>query len=147
MFILNLFKMKRKSLISSSCLQHYVLIRKWGSDMEFFKIETSFLHRLLDEYFVRLTNSLFIQDLKSNGQKLLNLEKEVSKVDLLIKRQLKELEWIAKNLISENKERVIDAQVELEFHMKSVALEFREVKTNIFKLIERVIHEDSFVIK
>jgi len=139
--------MKQKSLISSSCLQHYVLIRKWGSDMEFFKIETSFLHRLLDEYFVRLTNSLFIQDLKSNGEKLLNLEKEVSKVDLLIKRQLKELEWIAKNLISENKERVIDAQVELEFHMKSVALEFREVKTNIFKLIERVIHEDSFVIK
>lgn len=137
--------MKTTFSLSQTSLQHYVLIRKWASDIEFFKIETAFLHRLLDEYFIRLTNGLFIQHLKNIGERLLILEKAESKADALIRRQLKEMEWMAKHLISENKDRVMDAQVELEFQMKSITCEFREIKRNIFKLVEQVIHTDNVV--
>ena len=39
-------------------LQYYVIARKWLSDMDFFKIETAYLHRLMDDYIVRLQISI-----------------------------------------------------------------------------------------
>lgn len=128
---------------SKRSLKHYVIIKRWGSDIEFFKIKTAFLHRLLDEYFISLCSPNKIEILKRVGERLLNLEKDESKTHAKLRRQLKELGWIAKSLVIENSDRLLASQVEAEFMMVNVIREYREVKKEVFKLIEAVKRENK----
>ena len=138
--------MKIASSFSPLILQHYMLIKKWGSELEFLKIETSFLHRLLDEYFIRLMNSYLADDLKMSGERLLKLEKELSRTDAVMMRQFKEMKWIATNIIKENKNRIIEARREIGYQMAQVTLEFRAIRKDIFKLVEAQKHQDRLLV-
>jgi len=138
--------MKIASSFSPLILQHYMLIKKWGSELEFLKIETSFLHRLLDEYFIRLMNSYLADDLKMSGERLLKLEKELSRTDAVMMRQFKEMKWIATNIIKENKNRITEARREIGYQMAQVTLEFRAIRKDIFKLVETQKHQDRLLV-
>lgn len=129
--------------MSAKSLQYYVIAKRWASDIEFFKIETSFLNRLLDNYFVRLYNQKLLEKVKVSGERMLALAKDEVKVNQLIQRQLKEMEWIAKNQIKENVERISLSQVEIEHQMVNIMREFRELKKDIFKLVECILREEK----
>lgn len=49
--------------LSSRSLQYYVMARHWASELEFFKVETAFFHRLLDDYIVYLTSANYAEKL------------------------------------------------------------------------------------
>lgn len=131
---------------STSSLKQYVIVRRWTSDIEFFKIETAFLHRLLDEHFIGLCSSNLVERLKQVGAELLDLEKNESKAGKKLHYQLRELGWIAKNLISENKDRLLASQVEIEYMMVNLIRQYHEVKKEIFSLIEEIRHENKQLI-
>jgi hypothetical protein len=49
--------MQPTTSMSARSLQYYVIARRWLSDLEFFKIETSFLQKLLDKHIAGLQDS------------------------------------------------------------------------------------------
>jgi len=133
-------------LTSPTILQHYVLVRKWSSDIEFFKIETYFLHRLLDEYFLRLCNSYLVKELKITGERLLALEKQQRRAARALRRQILETKWISKDLIQVNNDRITEAQVDIEYLMAQVTIEFKAIKKDVFKLVEKQRQRDRLLI-
>lgn len=130
----------------NASLQYYVIAKRWLSDLEFFKIETAFLHRLLDEHFTPLSDQAYILKLRDVGKRLLNLEKEETETNLLLKEQLKRVELMAESMIPEFKEELSVTQAELENNMSKLTNEYRTVKRELFKLVECVMHKNKFLL-
>jgi hypothetical protein len=135
--------METITAMSSRSLQYYVVAKRWASDIEFFKIETAFLHRLLDDYFIRLCEREYIEQLEQAGMKLLKLEREECMADLLITEQMKYVELMAEDIIYENADELAVNQVKLEYLMTNLTYDYREVKKELFTLVESVMREDK----
>ena len=129
--------------ISSRSLQYYVIARRWFSDLEFFRLETSFLHQLLDQYINRLQDQDHLQKLISTNRNLEQLEKMVS--DNLLTGQINQLELMAEDIIPEDAESLAANQVKLEYFMTDLTNKFRTVKQEIFRLVLEIKHEDNLI--
>lgn len=133
--------METANAISASSLQYYVIARCWASDLEFVKIETVFLRRLLDEYFIRLASKPHIDKLRPACAKLLQLEKDETQIDNLLSYQIKHLELMSEDITPEDAEPIADTQIKLEHLTVNLSREFREVKKELFALVEGVMRE------
>jgi len=131
--------------ISSRSLQYYVIGRHWASDLEFFRIETAFLHRLLEDHFIPLCNQAHISELTQAGMKLYHLEKEENQVSKLLSDQLKHLELMAEDIIPEDVEELAASQVNLEGLVANLMNDYRETKKEVFRLVGRVTHENKLI--
>ncbi|MEO6520839.1 MAG: hypothetical protein ABIN91_04115 [Mucilaginibacter sp.] len=119
--------------LSTRSLQFFVLGRRWQSDLEFFKLETNFLQRLIREYTLDLPDSAL---LKIAGRNLIKLKEDSRQTDVILDEQLKQLELMAEDIIPENTAEISVVQVQLEYLMVNLTKEYRAVKREIFKLIE-----------
>jgi hypothetical protein len=124
--------------MSARSLQYYVIALRWVSDLEFFNIETAFLHRLIDEYFIRLSDKTYFEKLKLVRNNLLKLEKDKSLADSLLTKQLKQVELMAEDIVPEKVENLTANQVQLEYLMADITNEYRAVKKELFALIENI---------
>lgn len=136
--------MQTATTISARSLQYYVIAQRWLSDLEFFKIETSYLHRLMDDYIIRLQDDGHIQKLIATGKSLKKLEK--MEVDDLLSDQIRQLELMAEDVIPEDSESLAAKQVQLEYFMSDLTHEFRKVKQELFHLVLDVKHQDKTII-
>jgi hypothetical protein len=136
--------METTTAMSARSLQYYVIARRWLSDLEFFKIETSFLHRLLDSNISRLKDNNHIDKLITTGKTLQKLEQ--MEVDDLLNKQIKQLELMAEDIIPEDTEALASTQVQLEYFMTNLTREFRLIKQELFNLILDVEHEDKMIV-
>jgi hypothetical protein len=131
--------------LSGRAVQYYALSRQWKSDLEFFRIETAFLHRLLDDYFSRLLAPTYIERLKEAGKELYKLEKDESQANKLIDGQLTQLDLAAEAVIPEEKEILATKHLQLEQLMTCLTTAYREVKKHLFELVEQVINESKLL--
>jgi len=132
--------------MSARSLQYYVIGKHWASDLEFFRIETAFLHRLVDDYFVRLLDEINVTQLSNAGMKLYQLEKDEARVSHMLSAQLKQLELMAEDKIPENTEELAGSQMRLENLVTTVMLEYQSVKKEIFELTESVMKNSKAVV-
>ena len=137
--------MDKSSAMSARSLHFYVIARHWVSDLDFFKIETAFLHRLLDNHFGRLCEPDTIEKLRAVGKKLAKLEAEEQEIDKVLARQLKNIELMAEDVMPEDAEALAATQVQLEHLLTKLTRRYREVKKELFTLLETVIHEQRFL--
>ncbi|ASU31969.1 hypothetical protein [Mucilaginibacter xinganensis] len=126
--------------MSARSLQYYVIGRQWASDLEFFRIETAFLHRLLEDYFVGLLNEMHLQQLKHAGLNLFYLEKDETELSKMLDEQIKQLELMAEDVIPENCEELAGKQAQLENRVANLMHKYRSVKKEIFELVENVMN-------
>jgi len=136
--------METLTSLSARSLQYYVITNKWSSDLEFFRVECGFFHRLLDDYFVRLSDSIHIAKLKELGQKLYQLERDSNLAEKKLSKQLGQLELMAEDVIPEDAEELAGKQVELEYLMCNLTREHREVKNELFRQVEAVITDSKY---
>ncbi|MGZ3873813.1 MAG: hypothetical protein ACXVJD_12900, partial [Mucilaginibacter sp.] len=68
--------MESTPAISARSLQYYVIARRWASDLEFFRIETAFFHRLINDYILQLKDNNRTLQLLGTGKKLDKLEND-----------------------------------------------------------------------
>lgn len=136
--------MQTATAISARSLQYYVIAQRWLSDLEFFKIETSYLLRLMDDYIIRLQDDRHIQKLIATGKSLKKLEE--MEVDDLLSDQIRQLELMAEDVIPEDSESLAAKQVQLEYFMSDLTHEFRKVKQELFHLVLDVKHHDKTII-
>ncbi|MCQ6959235.1 hypothetical protein [Mucilaginibacter aquariorum] len=120
-------------LNSSRPLQYYVIARRWSSDLEFFRLESGFLQRLLDRYMSRLQGHPQFVKLVKAGEDLQELERMVD--GDLLDRQLTQLELMAEDVIPEDADALTEVQVKLERLMSKLTQRFREVKQEVYALV------------
>ncbi|MBB3056376.1 hypothetical protein [Mucilaginibacter gotjawali] len=137
--------MESAANISSRSLQYYVIDRHWASDLEFFRIETAFLHRLLEDHFIPLCNQAHIAELTHAGMRLYNLEKEETVADKLLLDQLKHLELMAEDIIPEDADNLASNQVRLEGMVTKLMADYRNTKKEIFTLISGISHQNKLI--
>jgi len=135
--------METRNIMSARSLQYYVISRKWASDLEFYKVETAFFHRLIEGHFIGLSGPEHIDELKAVGEKLLRLEIEISEADKMLSGQLTQIELMADDIIGENTEALAGTQVHLEYFINTITRQFCEIKRMLFELVERVIKDKN----
>ena len=131
--------------LSARSQQFYVLCRHWESDLEFFRIETAFLHRLLDDYFVQLLSPEYFEDLKKITRKLFELEKEENGLSQQIMNQVKQLELAAESVIPEDAEKLTDEQATIESLYLKLITDYKEVKKEMFSQVEKAMHQKKLI--
>lgn len=122
--------------LSSRTLQYYVMARQWASDLEFFKTETAFFHRLLNEYIVYLALGNYADKLHGVAQKLSRLEEDEIRASKMLTEQIKHLELMAEDVIPEDAEALETSQIQLEHLTSNLLREYRNTKKQLFLLIE-----------
>ena len=130
--------METTNAISARSLQYYVIARCWASDLDFFKIETDFLYRLLDDYRTRLTDYEHIDELRLMCTRLLKLEDDEVMIDELLTTQLKQFELMSEDIIPDDVETLVVNQVKLENLTAGLTNEYRKVKKDLFSLVKGV---------
>jgi hypothetical protein len=114
-------------------LQYYVLAKRWLSDLEFFKIEAGFLHRLIDDFKLHLYDQDHRGQLTGIKASLLKLED--SETANILASQIWQLELMADDVIAEDAESIAATQVKLEYFMTNLTNEFRQVKQQLYRLL------------
>jgi len=125
--------MQSTTSISSRSLQYYVIARRWLSDLEFFKIEASYLQKLLDMHIAHLQDINHIHKLIATGKALKHLQD--MEVEELLTRQVRLLELMSEDIIPEDTDALASTQVKLAYFMINLTREFRQVKQDLFNLV------------
>jgi len=128
--------MKIVNTISIVSQEYAVLAGQWASDLEFYKIETSFLRGLLEDHFLELCQKRYIEELKRFGTILMQLDKTEIDCDQLITIQLAKLSLLTKHSLLDNEAELCKAQVEIEKIMLNMTPGYRKVKMDIFRLLD-----------
>lgn len=131
--------METHNAMSARSIEYYVISRKWVADLDFYKIETAFFHRLIEDHFIRLSAPENIDALRAAGKKLLQLEVEIGNADKRLTDQIKQIELMAEDIVVEDAGALAVNQVQLEKIMGDITHQFREVKISLFGLLEHVV--------
>lgn len=123
--------------------QYQVVARQWISEINFFSIETTFLQNLLQGCIPVLSDSTFEERRKITCKRLLKLEADKNYSDHILTEQFEMLEQISCERLPENEVELACKQMELEFLMGSLNEEYREVKKELFSLVESVLTENK----
>lgn len=129
--------METKTTLSTRSIQYYVIATKWATDLNFFKIETAFFHRLLETYFKKLPGTL--EHLGADVEKLRALDSDIHKVEIKLGLQVRWIEMMAEDVIPEDTASIAAEQVSLEMLMGNLTAHFRELKTHLFGIVEGVL--------
>jgi len=135
--------MENEIEISSRSEAYYVITRRWASDLEFFKIETNFLHRLQQDYFIRSTDEFTVEKLREISFQLVRLHDDMRSADSQLNSQLKKIEAIAENEIPENIKVLSITHLALSHLMTNLIDEYRDIKKQLFTLVETIMRENE----
>lgn len=117
---------------------------EWLSDLEFIKVEQSFLEELIEEN----TLNLISGDTFSKSREIVNkLSKSIKKVDLLhnkVQDHSNGLEILVDEIKQEKKEE----KFKQEHHLLNAEIslfmgEFRDIKNEIFELIKKIMKQNK----
>lgn len=132
--------------LSARSLEYYINAKRWNADLEFYKDEIDFLNKLLKENFIHLTNSKRNVVIIHLIGKLAELVNEKHQVKELLDHQLKDLELLAEDLFIESKEAIAGKQAHLEYLIRDLVNEYREIKKSIFILLDQIMTDDGVVV-
>jgi transcription elongation factor GreA-like protein len=122
--------------------QYHVVTRQWISEINFFTIETTFLQNLLMNCISIRADNTFAEKRKMTVERLLKLDADKSYSDLILNEQCNMLEQITQESTPENEVDLACKQMELEYLMPSLNEEYREVKKELFSLVESVLPDN-----
>jgi hypothetical protein len=128
--------------LSARSLQYYVIAKKWGSDIEFYKYETKFLRSLLDDCFFNTKSVSDRSEIAEINNELLELDVDKNQLERSLTEQLKDLELMAEDIIPEDANQVAGKQIRLEYMVGSLFSEYKELKRQIFSLVEKISGQD-----
>lgn len=131
--------METLNSLSSRALQYYTIARQWTSDLEFYKFEIRFMHRLLNEYYTDITHAGERENVHRILNDLMRLEVEYNQLERALAEQLKHLELMSEDIIPEDVSWLAGKQIRLEYMVAGIFGEYRELKRKIFAVMEKVL--------
>jgi hypothetical protein len=137
--------MENVTEMSDRSAEYHVIAKRWKSDLEFYKIESSFLRRLRqDYYFTRLKDYRNTEQLQKAGDKLLKLQLDILQAETHVDAQLHQLTEVAENNLEENTKTLALTNAAVGHIMINLTHEYQEVKKEIFTAVETIFQELEF---
>ena len=137
--------MENVTEMSDRSAEYHVIAKRWKSDLEFYKIESSFLRRLRrDYYFTRLKDYRNTEQLQKAGDKLLKLQLDILQAETNVDAQLHQLTEVAENNLEENTKTLALTNAAVGHIMINLTHEYQEVKKEIFTAVETIFQELEF---
>lgn len=138
--------MENVTEMSDRSAEYHVIAKRWKSDLEFFKIESSFLSRLKkDYYFTRLSDHNNPEELQKAGDALLKLQADILAAEVKVDAQLNQLAQVAENTLEENRKALALTNAAVGHLMINLTHEYQEVKKQLFGIVETIFREIEFV--
>jgi len=137
--------MENVTEMSDRSAEYHVIAKRWKSDLEFYKIESSFLRRLRqDYYFTRLKDYRNTEQLQKAGDKLLKLQLDILQAETNVDAQHHQLTEVAENNLEENTKTLALTNAAVGHIMINLTHEYQEVKKEIFTAVETIFQELEF---
>lgn len=137
--------MENVTEMSDRSAAYHVIAKRWKSDLEFYKIESSFLRRLKqDYYFTRLKDYRNTEQLQKAGDNLLKLQLDIEQAETRVDAQLHQLTEVAENHTPENAKDLAQTNATVGHLMIGLTHEYQEVKKEIFTALESIFRELEF---
>lgn len=138
--------MENVTEMSDRAEQYYLAAKRWGADLGFFEIETDFLLRLQQDYFIRLTEQVDGGTLKTIDDKILALQLDMHDAGVRCQAHLDRFASIAENVTPEDISYLMIENNSLSDLMINLTKEYQEVKKELFTLVKRVLHENKLLL-
>jgi len=137
--------MENVTEMSDRSAEYHTIAKRWKSDLEFFKIESSFLRRLKqDYYFTRLKDYRNTEQLQKAGENLLKLQLDILQAEIHVDAQLHQLTIIAENKLEENTQKLALTNATVGHLMIKLTHEYQQVKKELFMVMENIFRELEF---
>lgn len=128
---------------SASWEELHVLTDKWKSDLDFYNFELSFLHKLIDKYYIWLTDEELINEVEQAASKIFTADKTRNSLSFSTLKHLRHIEEIMENEFSYDAQAFRTEHEELENKFSNFCKNFQLLKKEVFMLTEQVLDTES----
>lgn len=116
----------------------------WMSQLKFARDEQRFLNDLVKSYTLQLTDSAFFEESKTVVDTLLQMEKRIVPLMKQVQKHENQLEIMVDEVDQLQMEQAYAAtHRELIANMEQYMTSYREVKTNLFSLVSKVMRKEK----
>ncbi|WP_222538241.1 hypothetical protein [Pedobacter polysacchareus] len=138
--------METLTKLPERALEYYINVRRWKTYLDFFNLEVVFLNRLMEEHFLQLSGEQRIKKLTQLGSKLSALVNEKHRIKGLLDQHLKNLELLAEDLLHVSLDELSEKQADLECRMTDLIHQYREVKRELYLIVEEILDERKLLV-
>jgi len=134
------FRIRPKSdyLHHASWQQLYALTKHWQSDLKFYSNEADFFRHLAGNKLIWLEKDQNIEAIRIIGNRLTKASLDISKLDEQLQKHLQHLGEFTNHPNTQGAEAFRQEHSTLEDHFTEFVKSFRELKKEIFNLVEQV---------
>ena len=118
-------------------MQDYIIVNQWAADNTFFRIETVFLHHLLDDHIFHCQETDQIKKFKQEKLNLHQLEAHELHIEDILEQQMKNLVEMAKGTFTLIDIDIVAKHKLLEKLMAGLTLEYRAFKQMLYALLKK----------
>lgn len=137
------FRPKDEYIKTANWEQLYVLAEKWKSDFEFYKFEHSFLKKLLDKYFIWISDDNNVLHVEKLASQIDKLELKRYLLNLQTIKHLRHIEEIIENEFAYNAQEFRDEHAELEEEIVAFNKEFKFLKKEVYRVTEYILESEN----
>jgi len=119
---------------TDAAMEDYTIVNQWAADNTFFRIETVFLHHLLDDLIARCPETDKVKKFRQVKIDLYQLEAHEQHINGILKQQMKNLAEIVKGTFTLIDIDIVAKHKQLEKLMAGLTLEYRAFKQILFAL-------------
>ena len=133
-----------KNYISNASWEElHVLTDKWKSDLEFYNFELNFLHRLIDKYYIWLTNDELVNEVEAAASKIFAANKSRNALTFETIKHLRHIEEILENEFKFDAQAFRKEHELLENKFTNFCKNFQLLKKEVFMLTEQVLDTEN----
>lgn len=135
-----------KDYISNASWEElHVLTEKWKSDLEFYNFELNFLHKLIDKYYIWLTNDELVTEVEAAASKIFAANKSRRTLNIETINHLRHIEEILENEFKFDAQAFRKEHELLENKFTNFCKNFQLLKKEVFMLTEQVLDTENVI--
>lgn len=135
-----------KDYISNASWEElHVLTEKWKSDLEFYNFELNFLHKLIDKYYIWLTNDELVTEVEAAASKIFAADKSRKILNIETINHLRHIEEILENEFKFDAQAFRKEHELLENKFTNFCKNFQLLKKEVFMLTEQVLDTENVI--
>ena len=123
----------------------HVLTEKWKSDLEFYNFELNFFHKLIDKYYIWLTNDELITEVEAAASKIFAADKSRKTLNIETINHLRHIEEILENEFKFDAQAFRKEHELLENKFANFCKNFQLLKKEVFMLTEQVLDTENVI--
>lgn len=136
-------KSKSNYLHQMSCEQLYIIAEHWKSDLDFFTDEINFLKRLINKYFIWLTQEENARNLHKVHEKLMVSERFKNDLLKVIALHREHLGNMMENPFSCDEQMIKEQHIRIEEDMTDFVKSFKNIKKELYQTTGDVIDSEG----